>query len=466
MVHASEFVAPVAHPDVATRVARGKAARRNVPRSSLAAWEPPQSRPDPVALLREQETTRVPELIAIRHERMLASPFAFYRGAAVIMANDLAPGPQSGLWVQCCGDAHLSNFGGFATPERSFVFDINDFDETSRGPFEWDVKRLAASFEIAGRSLGRSVNDVRAASLEVGRAYRLAMTEFASMTNLGVVYARLDFAALGDRIREVFPGREDVFERASRKARTKDNIKALRKLTTTVDGEIRFRSEPPLLVPMSELLSNTDHQMMVEWLYERIQEYFLSLPDYRRRLLESYRVVDFARKVVGVGSVGTRCWVALLLGRDNDDPLFLQFKEAQSSVFEPYVGESQYGNHGQRVVEGQRLLQAGSDIALGWLRAKGVDGVERDYYVRQLWDWKLSVDIETLAPEELKFYATMCAWPLARAHAVSGDAIAIASYLGTSDRFDVAIADFAAAYADQNQRDFDVVSAQVAAGLF
>jgi uncharacterized protein (DUF2252 family) len=397
---------------------------------------------------------------------MLESPFAFYRGAAAIMAADLTTGPQSGLWVQCCGDAHLLNFGAFASPERSMLFDVNDFDETNQGPFEWDVKRLAASFEIAGRSREFAAQDLRPVVVHVGASYRRAMTDIANMTNLATLYSRLDVARVLADLRKVLPDRAQQLDRAMQKARSKDHLKAFQRLTRVSDGEVKFVSDPPLLVPISDLLSGSEHDVLLEWLHERIRGYRESLPFNRRHLLERYRLVDFARKVVGVGSVGTRCWVALFLGRDNDDPLFLQIKEAEQSVLEAYAGRSPYPNHGQRVVEGQRLVQAASDILLGWLTAAGIDGVRRDFYVRQLWDWKVSADIESMEPAAMKFYAEMCAWTLARAHAVSGDAVAIAAYLGRRDHFDIAVADFADAYADQNQRDFDTVNAARAARLF
>jgi uncharacterized protein (DUF2252 family) len=462
----SEPLTPAVHDDVRTRALRGRVRRKEVPRSALGAWEPGASRPDPVALLREQELTRVPELVPLRHERMLVSPFAFYRGAAVIMAADLAAGPHSGLWVQCCGDAHLSNFGGFASPERSMLFDINDFDETSRGPFEWDVKRLAASFEVAGRAHEFATQDLQSVVTRVGAAYRTAMSGFADMTNLATRYARLDVDRVLADAFKVIPERAKQAARNMRKAQSKDNLKAFHKLTRVVDGEVRFASDPPLLAPIAEVYSGAEHDESLEWLREGIRAYRHSLPDDRRHLLERYRLIDFARKVVGVGSVGTRCWLALFLGRDDGDPLFLQVKEAERSVLEAHAGKSSYSNHGQRVVEGQRLLQAASDILLGWLGTTGMDGVTRDYYVRQLWDWKLSPDIDSMEPKALEFYADMCAWTLARAHAVSGDAIAIAAYLGSSDRFDTSIADFARSYADQNDRDFDTATAQQKAGLF
>jgi uncharacterized protein (DUF2252 family) len=450
----------IPHLDVAARIARGRAARSEVPRSSHGPWEAPPLRADATALLQDQEVARVAELVPIRHQRMLASPFAFYRGAAVVMAADLAAGPQSGLRVQAVGDAHLANFGGFASPDRQMVFDINDFDETVPGPFEWDVKRLAASFEIAARSREFTSKTVREIVLNSVRAYREAMAAFAVMTNLDVWYARLDVneavARWSGEVRT-----EDVkrLQRNLTKARSKDSLKALNKLTQVVDGEHQIRSDPPLVVRLADLLPDTEAGQLATWLHERLRVYRHSLQPDRRHLLEGYQLVDFARKVVGVGSVGTRCWIALLLGKDTDDPLFLQIKEAEASVLEPYAGKSGFGSHGQRVVEGQRLLQAASDVLLGWTHTQGLDGVERDFYVRQLWDWKISADLDTMAPEMMKVYAQICGWTLARGHARSGDRIAIAAYLGNADVFDRAIAEFAASYADQNQRDFEAATA-------
>jgi uncharacterized protein (DUF2252 family) len=391
---------------------------------------------------------------------MLASPFSFYRGAAAIMAADLATNPHSGLRVQVCGDAHLANFGGFAAPDRDLVFDINDFDETNPGPFEWDVKRLAASFEIASRSREFSRKEARALVLSVVAAYREAMAGFAALTNLGVWYSRLDANSLLERFRGDLTGGEvKRFERTIAKARGKDSVKALGKLARLVDGEYRIVSDPPVVMTLPDLYPAAEGDELRLWLQDRFRAYRRTLHGDRRHLLESYRVVDFARKVVGVGSVGTRCWVALLIGKDHDDPLFLQVKEAEPSVLEPYTARSGYANHGQRVVEGQRLLQAASDMLLGWVSAVGVDGIERDFYVRQMWDSKISADVETMTPKMLGLYAQMCGWTLARGHARSGDRVALAAYLGSSDVFDRAIADFASAYADQNQRDYDSVLA-------
>jgi uncharacterized protein (DUF2252 family) len=393
---------------------------------------------------------------------MLVSPFTFYRGAAVIMASDLGSRPDSGLRVQACGDAHLANFGGFASPERALQFDINDFDETNPGPFEWDVKRLVTSFEIAARSLSFTEKEKRAIVSTAVRAYRDAMAQFATMTNLDVWYAHLDVEKVFDEYRsQATPEEIKRFERNLAKAQSKDNLKAFAKLTEQVDGEYRIKSDPPLIVSLSDLFHGDGEDDLRAWLADRLRSYRRSLQPDRRHLLESYRMIDFGRKVVGVGSVGTRCWIALMLGRDDSDPLFLQIKEAEASVLEPYAGRSGYANHGQRVVEGQRLLQASSDIMLGWIRTEGVDGVVRDYYVRQLWDWKYSAAIDAMTPDTLGIYARLCGWTLARGHARSGDRIAIAAYLGTGEAFDKAIAEFSVAYADQNERDH----AEVAAAL-
>jgi uncharacterized protein (DUF2252 family) len=459
----AEYV-PVPHPDVAERVAKGKAARAAMPRSEHAVLDPPPDRPDPVELLLEQEVTRVPELLAIRHERMLASPFAFYRGAAVIMAADLGAQPNSGLKVQSCGDAHLANFGGFAAPDRAIVFDMNDFDETSPGPFEWDVKRLATSFVLAGRAIEISQKDIDVIALACTQSYRQAMTEFSRWRNLELWYARLDVAAVIDRARErSTPEEIRRFEKAVAKAEGKDSLKAFAKLTERVDDEIRIASDPPLIVPVRDLEVGTmvDSQ---KFIHDRFVEYRHTLQADRRHLLEGYRVVDMARKVVGVGSVGTRTWILLMLGKDDNDPLMLQIKEAAPSVLEPYAGKSGYATNGQRVVEGQRLLQATSDILLGWIHVIGVDDVPRDYYVRQLWDGKMSPSFETMTPGALRLFAELCGWTLARAHARSGDRVAIAAYLGNGDAFDRAITEFATAYADQNDRDFEAAPAAVKDG--
>ena len=456
----------VAHLTPEERVARGKMARTEVPRSSHGFFEAVRDRPDPVALLEEQGKTRVPELVPIRYGRMLVSPFTFYRGAALIMASDLATTPTSGLHVQACGDAHLSNFGVYGSPERRLMFDVNDFDETLPGPWEWDVKRLAASLEIAGRNNEYSDAERRKVILAGAREYRTAMTTFSRMPNLEVWYAHLDIEEQLARVQgEIDPKRVKAVERSLAKARTRDSMQAFEKLTTMVDGEPRIISQPPLIVPMEELLPEeiTRDKAMKE-LTGLLRTYRKTLASDRRHLMEQFRFIQLARKVVGVGSVGTRAWIALMLGRDGGDPLFLQIKEAEESVLERFVGQSEYTNHGQRVVAGQRLMQATSDIFLGWEHVRSIlDGKERDFYVRQLRDWKGSAEVETMLPDGMAVYARLCGWTLARSHARSGDRIAIAAYLGKSDAFDRAIADFSAAYADQNQRDFEALETAVKA---
>ena len=448
----------VTHLTEAERAGRGRTAREEAPRTSHAAFETVSGR-DPVAIVDADSAARVPELVPIRYGRMLVSPFTFYRGAASLMAHDLAAAPRTGLGAQLCGDAHLSNFGGFASPSRDLVFDLNDFDETHKGPFEWDVKRLAASFEIAGRDRGFDERTRRAVVLTAVRSYRESMRTFAAMRNLDVWYARLAVEDLMAGL-DAQKNKQQVktMKKAVAKAHTKDSLKALGKLTHEVDGEPRIISDPPLLVPIDELAEGSDREALTHEIHELFRLYRRSLQPDRRTLLEGFRIVDLARKVVGVGSVGTRCWILLLLGRDNTDPLFLQVKETGPSALEPVLGRSQYRNHGQRVVEGQRLMQAASDIFLGWLHVKaGLDGAARDFYIRQLWDWKASVDVDTIAPRGLEIYAQACGWTLARAHARSGDRIAIATYLGKNDVFDRALADFAVAYADQNERDYETL---------
>ena len=455
-------IEPVAHFTVAERAARGKAARAEVPRSAHASWEASPVRADPVELLEEQAKTRVEELVPIRYGRMLVSPFTFYRGAAYIMAADLAGMPRTGLHVQLCGDAHLSNFGVYAAPDRRLVFDTNDFDETLPGPFEWDVKRLVASFAVAGRDRGFDKKRRQAINLGVGRSYREAIAAFASMRTLDLWYSRIDsediFARMSSEVSAKVVKRA---ERTEAKARTKDSLAAFKKLTRVVDGEPRIVSDPPLIVPISELFTG---EQALEATRLVIREYRRTLQGDRRHLLERFRLVDAARKVVGVGSVGTRAFILLFLGRDDEDPLFLQMKEAQASVLEPFLGRSGLANHGQRVVEGQRLMQAASDTMLGWIHVTGVDGVERDFYLRQLWDSKGSALIDVMEPRTMEVYAQLCGQTLARAHARSGDAVAISSYLGTSDAFDRALAVFAEAYADQNERDYAALKAAADSG--
>ena len=456
----------MAHLSVAERVARGKAARAEVPRSSHAVFQPSSERADPIELLERQAQTRVPELVPIRYGRMLVSPFTFYRGAAMIMAHDLAATPRSGLTVQCCGDAHLSNFGVFASPERRLVFDVNDFDETLPGPWEWDVKRLAVSMLIAARDNGYRTNDQERIVLDTVSRYRTAMAEFAGMKNLEVWYSRLDIESV---IHELAPQfKEKIVKRsetALAKARTKDSMAAFAKLTESVDGHVRIVDQSPLIVPLEQLAPGQERDEMFEALHQLLRGYRQTLEFDRRVLLEEFELTDFARKVVGVGSVGTRAWIALLLGRDGQDPLFLQMKEAEASVLEEFVGPSQFSNHGERVVVGQRLMQATSDIFLGWLRVdSGLDNQARDFYGRQLKDWKGSAEIEQMVPQGMATYGGLCGWTLARAHARSGDRIAIASYLGAGDSFDRAILEFSDSYAEQNARDFKTLTQAVDSG--
>jgi uncharacterized protein (DUF2252 family) len=456
---------PVEHPTRGERVDRGKNARARVPRERQAEFEPSATRPDPIDLLEEQARTRVPELVPIRYGRMSASPFAYYRGAALMMASDLSTTPTSGLRTQICGDAHLSNFGMFATPERRMVFDINDFDETSEGPWEWDVKRLAASVEIAGRDRGFSPKLRRAAVLDAVRAYRTAMRDFAAMTNLSVWYASLDVDELLPQIQAlVAAARAKMFEKAIAKVRSRDSMQAFTKLTIDTGDGARLLSQPPLIVPLVELLDEDRREHLGDIFRTLLRSYRRTLASDRKHLVEQFRLVDAARKVVGVGSVGTRAWILLLLGSDDSDPLLLQAKEAEASVVERFVGKSQYATHGQRVVAGQRLMQASSDIFLGWDTVIGMDDRQRDFYVRQFRDWKGSIEIESLRPQGLAIYARYCGWTLARAHARSGDRIAIATYLGKSPAFDEAIAEFAVRYADQNQRDYDAMLAAIKEG--
>ena len=438
----------VQHLTVEERIEKGRAARAAAPRTSHAALELAPDR-DPVGILMAQAVNRVQELLPIRYGRMLASPFAFYRGAAAIMAHDLAPAPTAGLRVGLVGDAHLANFGGYASPERNLVFDINDFDETTRGPFEWDIKRLAASVEIAGRAIGLSDAKRKAAVLGTARSYREAMRKFAAMRNVDVWYARADVDAIAAALRSSRERRD--LERDAAHARTNSTAHDLKGLTTMVDGEPRFVSKPPLIVPVEELLEG--HPNRVEHLREIYRQYRHSLAPERRRLLESFRYAHLARKVVGVGSVGMRSWILLLLGRDSEDALILQLKEAGPSVLEAYVGRGEESNNARRVVVGQRIAQAASDMFLGWTRVEDERGTARDFYVRQLRDWKMSLDVERMNVSGFMTYAGWCAWSLARAHARSGDRIAIASYLGKSDGFDRSIAEFSATYADLNDRD-------------
>jgi uncharacterized protein (DUF2252 family) len=458
--------AAVPHLSVADRIARGKAARNEVPRAGHAVFEPLSTRADPVKLLERQAKTRVPELVPLRYGRMLVSPFTFYRGAAMIMAHDLGATPRSGLTVQCCGDAHLSNFGVFASPERRLVFDVNDFDETLPGPWEWDVKRLAVSMLIAARDNGfRAKQQERIVLDTVGR-YRTAMADFAGMKDLDVWYSNLDIESVLKNYASQFkPKAVKRAQKGLAKARTKDSMTAFSKLTHVVDGKARIVDQSPLIVPIDQLLAGQRRDEMFDELRQLVRGYRETLEFDRRVLLEQFELTDFARKVVGVGSVGTRAWIALLLGRDGQDPLFLQMKEAEASVLEEFLGPSEFSNHGQRVVVGQRLMQASSDIFLGWLHVDaGLDGKSRDFYGRQLKDWKGSAEIEQMDDKAMAAYGTLCGWTLARAHARSGDRIAIAAYLGKGNSFDRALVEFSKAYAEQNERDYQALNAAVNSG--
>jgi uncharacterized protein (DUF2252 family) len=483
----------VAHPSLDERRAAGRQARDRTPPSSHAGWHPATGRPDPVALLEEQDITREPDLIPVRHGRMMVSPFTFYRGAAKIMAADLKDTPVAGLDAQLCGDAHLSNFGAFASPERRLLFDLNDFDETLPGPFEYDVKRMAASFTIAARNNGFTKADARAATMASVRAYREAMAEFAQMRTMDIWYAHMDEDALmaGARValselrgetaaakrqekqaKQAKAAKKDakqekrdkqqeklakVAEKRAQKtlakAHTRDSLQALSKLGELVDGQYRIVSQPPIVVPLRDLAATygLSAEEADEVIREQFRAYRATLQADRRQLLERFQVVDAARKVVGVGSVGTRAFIVLLQGRDEQDPLFLQIKEATSSVLEEYLPKSRYRQHGQRVVEGQRMMQAASDIYLGW--TKGLD-VRRNFYWRQLRDMKGSVLVEAMIPTGLTYYGRICGWTLARAHARSGDPVAMAEYLGEDDEFDRSITDFSERYADQNEQDY------------
>ena len=462
----TEAATAPAYLTLAERATRGRAARAEVPRSSHKEFDRPARRTDPIKLLESQAKTRVPELVPIRYGRMLVSPFTFYRGAALIMASDLANTPRSGLDVQCCGDAHLSNFGVFASPERRLVFDLNDFDETVPGPWEWDVKRLAVSMMIGAQDNGFTLKDSEQVVLDTVEEYRTAMSRFAAMDNLEVWYARADvdtlLAELGSQRNAKMAKQTD---KALAKARTRDSMSAFSKLTRVVDGERRIVGDPPLIVPLEQIAEGAQRQDIMSWLGDLLDSYRVSLPFDRRHLLQEFRLADFARKVVGVGSVGTRAWIALMLGRDEQDPLFLQIKEAETSVLEKFVGRSQFDNHGERVVVGQRLMQAVSDIFLGWVRVPaGLDGKQRDFYGRQLRDWKGSAEIEQMVPKGMAKYGRLCGWTLARAHARSGDRVAIAAYLGKGRTFDRAIVDFSHAYAEQNDRDYKALQKAVESG--
>jgi uncharacterized protein (DUF2252 family) len=462
------------HPSLEDRKSRGKDLRAGAAPSDHAGWKPASDRPDPVSLLEEQNKTREPDLVPVRHGRMMVSPFTFYRGAARIMATDLKDTPRAGLTAQLCGDAHLSNFGMFASPERALMFDVNDFDETLPGPFEYDVKRMSASFAIAGRNNGFGAADTRTVTLESVRAYRDAMAGFAEMRTMDLWYAHLSerelLAEIGNlsrsgsgKSKKAAKKGEKKAKAIAAKARTRDSLQALSKLAEMKDGQYRIVSQPPIVVPLRELpataaMSPDELRHMV---VEQFRAYRATLQGDRRHLLERFEIIDVARKVVGVGSVGTRAFIVLLQGRDEADPLFLQVKEATASVLEDHLPKSRFNQPGERVVQGQRLMQATSDIFLGW--TKGVEE-DRHLYWRQLRDMKASVEVESMPPANLAFYARACGWTLARAHARSGDAVAIAAYLGKSDRFDRSIADFSERYADQNEKDYEAFVGAVRSG--
>ena len=487
-------VTRAADASVDERKARGLEARTLAPLSSHAGWGPAVDRPNPVGLLEEQNLTREPDLVPVRHGRMMVSPFTFYRGAAKVMAADLNGTPTAQLVVQLCGDAHLSNFGLFGSPERRLLFDLNDFDETLPGPFEYDVKRMAASFTVAGRNNGFSKADARAAAQASVKAYREAMAEFAGMRTLDIWYAHLDEDEVMRGVRSAVAdvekqakvkkdgkrgpaGKEGkakrdakaarradkTAEKTREKARTRDSLQALSKLGELVDGRYRIVSQPPIVVPARDLAATygLSPDEVLPMLEDQLGAYRATLQDDRRQLLERFEIVDAARKVVGVGSVGTRAFIVLLQGRDAGDPLFLQVKEATTSVLEDHLPKSQYKQHGERVVQGQRMMQAASDIFLGWTIGRDV---ERNFYWRQLRDMKGSAEVEAMLPLGLTFYAGICGWTLARAHARSGDPIAISEYLGDSDAFDRSITDFSERYADQNEQDFEEFVTAVRSG--
>jgi uncharacterized protein (DUF2252 family) len=444
---------PIAYASAEDQRAHGRSERARVGRRSHA--ELAQITVGAVRILRGQEANRIADLIPLRYARMLVSPFTFFRGAAAVMAADLAAGPRTDLVVQLCGDAHLDNFGLFASPERRLLFDLTDFDETYPGPFEWDVKRLAASFEVALRTAGHDSADRAMIVARVCRTYREQMRRFATMTSLEVWYTHLDVdALLAGRSAGASKQDQAVTSKVLARARKRDHLQAVRKLTTTLDGVPRFVSQPPVLVPISELLPPADQEQTMTWIATRVAQYARTLPPDRRRLLQQYHLIEVARRVVGVGSVGTAAWVALFVGADPADAIVLQAKEAQESVLAPYLPGTRITHEGRRVVEGQRLMQAFGDPMLGWKEAVSPRGKRRDYYLRQFRDWKGSFDSQTMNLRQLGFYADACGATLAKAHARSGDRLAIAAYLGKGNAFDRAIGRFARTYADKNEADF------------
>ncbi|OLL31184.1 hypothetical protein BTH42_13335 [Burkholderia sp. SRS-W-2-2016] len=430
------------------RAAQGRVIRDSIPRSSQAGWRTPEQRGDPVALLEQSNEGRLPALVPLRFGRMAASPFAFYRGAAAVMAADLATTPTSGLRVQACGDAHLMNFGGFATPERNVIFDINDLDETLPAPFEWDLKRLAASVVIAAQHLELANSETARIATDLARVYRERMHDYASMRVLDVWYDKIDLQRYRDDGGDpdvVDAARKRIAQRIETERRKTVPDHLYPKLVSEDGAQPRIKDEPPLIFhPTEEMAPGLGSRYA-----EAIAAYRESLAEHVRVVFDRFHLVDMAIKVVGVGSVGTMCAVGLFMASDND-PLFLQVKEARASVLEPYAGKSVHPNHGQRVIAGQRLMQSASDAFLGWTR--GQNG--RDFYLRQLRDMKISVLIEALDAALLRQYARMCAHALARAHARSGDAATIAGYLGAGQTFDDAIAEFATEYSAQNRRDY------------
>src|SRR5215471_13706422 len=440
------------------RYAAGKARRRQVPRSSHAEWLPDPERPDPISLLEESNKTRLEHLVPIRYGRMSQSPLAFLRGSAAVMAYDLAKTPVSGIQAQLCGDAHLSNFGAYASPERNLVFDVNDFDETLAGPWEWDVKRLAASIVVAGRQNGYTAGETTQSVLSSLQHYHTLMQRMASMGALDVWYQHVDISQIMELVKRK---EQERLQKQVGKAKHRTNLGAFPKMAEKVNGLYRIKDEPPLI---EHVVDQGDVEKTQAYEHEWIKNYFAAyvetLPDTRKVLLGNYSFVDVARKVVGVGSVGTRTWVVLLMaGGDGDDPLFLQLKEADASVLEPSCGNSPYANHGERVVQGQLLMQEASDIFLGWTH-----GPDADLYVRQLHDMKLSEDIATMTRQEFAQYTQWCAMALARAHARCGDSARISGYLGSSTLFEQAIARFAQAYADQTERDHAALLAAIKEG--
>ena len=443
----------------------GREARRRVPRSSHADFEPGPGRRDTVELLEEQSASRVPELVPLRYGRMSESPFRFYRGAAAVMAADLATTPATGLRVQLCGDAHLLNFRLLGSPERNLLFDLNDFDETLPGPWEWDVKRLAASMVIASRENGFTAREAVRITRAAVRSYRETMRSLAGMNNVDTWYAKAEAYQLQATVAgRLARGSRRRLTKSLARARTRDSMQAFDKLTEVVDGTRRIAASPPLIMPVTDLLPPHERDELQEQMRVLIDNYADSLPADRRHLLRQYKMVDMARKVVGVGSVGTRCWIALLIGRDGDDPLFLQAKEAQRSVLAPFAGESGFSNQGERVVSGQQLMQAASDIFLGWKRVQGMDGRQRDFYVRQFRDWKGIAQPSLMDPKEMNMFGQLCGATLARAHARSGERIGVAAYLGRSDVFDRAVTRFAVSYADQTERDHGALVDAIASG--